>query len=225
MQINIFTDASITKSICGETIGCSGAICMEDNNTCKFEITRDSTNNISEITAIKLAIELAIENKGRYDIVNIWSDSQWSIFGLTKWITSWTNNITNYQLMNSSGELVKNQQIFLSIIKMIVTNNLRVNFYHIKGHVNEKDIRSINHAVSVFYKSNNAKISRDKIYHAVIMNNMIDNKTRELLKDFKNVQPVKLIRGVINPIITKEEMNIYYRLVTLGGNEICQKKD
>ena len=218
MSINIFTDASITKSIYGETIGCSGAIYMENTATCKFEISRDSTNNISEITAIKLAVELAIQNK--LDMVNIWSDSQWSIFGLTKWIRSWMNNMKNYQLMNSSGEEVKNQQIFLCIIKMIVENNLRVNFYHIKGHVNEKDIKSINHAISVFNRSNNASISRDKMYHAVIMNNMVDRETRLLLENFKNVQPIKLTRGIINPIISKEEMDIYYRLVTLGGNKI-----
>lgn len=220
MRINIFTDASITKSIYGETIGCSGAICMEDNNTCKFEISRDSTNNISEIMAIKLAVELAIENKEKFDIVNIWSDSQLSIYGLTKWIRSWIDNMENYRLMNSSKEYVKNQHIFLSIIKMIVDNNLRVNFYHIKGHVAEKDFKSINHAVSVFVKSNNTTISRDKIYRAVIMNNMVDNQTRQMLQNFKNVQPVKLTRGFVNIILSNEEINTYYKLVTLGGNEI-----
>ena len=185
MDMNIFTDASIIKTIYGETIGCSGAICMEDNNTYKFEISRDSTNNISEITAVKLAVELALQNRDRFDTINIWSDSQWSIYGLTKWIRSWTNNMQNYNLMNSSGEIVKNQQIFLSIIRMIIHNNLKINFYHIKGHVNERDYKSINHAISVFSKSNNATISREKIFRAVSMNNMVDKTTRQILQAYK----------------------------------------
>lgn len=217
-MINIFTDASIITTSYNETIGCAGAICMEDHNLNKFEIHRDSTNNISEISAVRLAVELALENN--LSEVNIWSDSQWSIFGLTKWIGSWVANMDNYILKNSSGESVKNQQIFLSIIKTIIDNNLHVNFYHIKGHVNTTDIKSISHAVSVFYKSNGVSISRDKMYHACIMNNMVDNETRNRLQEFRNVQPISLTRGIINPIITKEDLIIYYNLVTLGGNKL-----
>lgn len=220
IELNIFTDASITTTIYNETIGCAGAICMENNNIAKFQVLRDSTNNISEITAIKLAIEIALENKDKFDVVNIWSDSQWAIFGLTKWIKSWISNMDNFMLYNSSGDLVKNQQIFLSIINLISQNNLRVNFYHIKGHVNPNDIKSVTHAVSVFKKSNGIDISRDKIYHAVNMNNMIDKQTRDILKTFKNEEPISLVRGIINPIISKENLIRYYNLVTLGGNLI-----
>lgn len=217
-MINIFTDASIISTIYNETVGCAGAICMEDNTLNKYEIIRDSTNNISEITAIKLAIDLAIENN--LSEINIWSDSQLSIFGLTKWIKSWISNMDNYILKNSSGDSVKNQQIFLSIIKTIIDKNLRVNFYHIKGHANQNSIKSINNAVSVFYKSNNIRISRDKIYNAIIMNNKIDKETRNMLENYKDIQPIHLYRGCINPIISKEDLIIYYTLVTLGGNKI-----
>lgn len=225
MELNIFTDASITKTIYGETIGCSGAICLENKNLAKYEIFRDSTNNISEISAVKLGVLIALENRDLYDKINIWSDSQWSIFGLTKWIKSWTNNAIDYRLMNSSGELVKNQQIFLSIIKLIVDNNLEINFYHIKGHVVENNIKSINHATSVFYKSNGIRISRDKIYHMVQMNNLVDSTTRKLLNTWKNVESVKVVRGIINPIISNEDMIRYYNLVSLGGIKLCQMKN
>lgn len=216
--LNIFTDASITKTIYDETIGCAGAICMENNDICKFELSRDSTNNISEITAIKLAVELALEHKLKE--VNIWADSQWSIYGLTVWNKKWFYNIDNYILKNSSGEPVKNQHIFLLIMKIIIMNNLKVNFYHIKGHVAPNDIKSINHAVSVFSKSNGITISRDKIHTAVIMNNMVDQKTRDILSKFKDIYPIKLKRGIINPIINKQDLNVYYNLVTLGGNKL-----
>lgn len=219
-ELNIFTDASIITTIFGETIGCAGAICMENNNLCKFQVLRDSTNNISEITAVKLAIELALENRAKFDIVNIWADSQWSIFGLTKWIRSWMNNSYNGILYNSSGNRVKNQQIFLSIIKLISENNLRVNFYHIKGHVSVNDIKSINHAISVFNKSNGCSISREKIFIAVNMNNMIDTQTRNILANYKTEPRVQLKQGIINPIIPNEILIRYYNLVTLGGKSI-----
>lgn len=219
-ELNIFTDASIITTTYNETIGCAGAICLENNNICKFEILRDSTNNISEITAVRLAVELALEHRDMFDIVNIWADSQWSIFGLTKWIRSWVKNTINGIMYNSSGDMVKNQQIFLSIMKLIVHNNLRVNFYHIKGHVDVHSIKSVDNAASVFNRSNGTSISRDKIYIAANMNNMVDNQTREFLQSFKNDFPVYLKRGIINPILTKEDLNIYYNLVTLGGNKI-----
>lgn len=216
--MNIFTDASITKTIYGETIGCAGAICKEDININKFEIHRDSTNNISEISAIRLAIEIAINNN--WKDVNIWSDSQWSIYGLTKWNRKWLSSIDNYVLKNSSGERVKNQEIFLTIMKLIIKHNLRVNFYHIKGHVDPNNIKSINHAISVFNTSNGINISRENMYNAVIMNNMVDNGTRRKLDEYKNVSPIKLRRGIINPIINKQDLIIYYNLVTLGGRKI-----
>lgn len=221
-SINIFTDASITKTIYNEAIGCSGAICSEDNSLSKFYISRDSTNNISEITAIKLGVLLALENRNLFDVVNIWSDSQWSVFGLTKWIKSWMNNSVNYILKNSSGEDVKNQQLFLSIVKLIVDNNLRVNFYHIKGHVDTRSIKSVNHAISVFNTSNNTTISRSNMYAASNMNNLVDNTTRNMLKDISNETPQYFTRGVAIPIISKEDMIIYYKLVTLGGNKIYE---
>lgn len=219
-ELNIFTDASIITTIYGETIGCAGAICMENNNICKFEILRDSTNNISEITAVKLAVELALEHRDKFDIVNIWADSQWSIFGLTKWIRSWMKNSYNGIMYNSSGEAVKNQQIFLSIMKLIIQNNLKVNFYHIKGHVDTHNIKSINNAVSVFNRSNGTTISRDKIYASVNMNNLVDNQTRKFLDTFRTEPRVYLHRGFINPIISNEDLIRYYNLVTLGNNKI-----
>lgn len=219
-ELNIFTDASIITTVYGETIGCAGAICLENNNICKFEILRDSTNNISEITAVRLAVELALVHRDKFDVVNIWADSQWSIFGLTKWIRSWMNNTCNGIMYNSSGDIVKNQQIFLCIMKLIIDNNLKVNFYHIKGHVDIHNIRSINNAISVFNRSNKTNISREKIYIAVNMNNMVDNKTREFLKRFKDEPIVHLTRGFINPIILNEDLIRYYNLVTLGGNKI-----
>lgn len=219
-QLNIFTDASIITTVYGETIGCAGAICLENNNMCKFEVLRDCTNNISEITAVKLAIYLALEHRDLFDEVNIWADSQWSIYGLTKWNRSWTNNTINGIMYNSSKEEVKNQEIFLIIMKLIIDNNLKVNFYHIKGHVDPSNSKSVNNAITVFNRSNNASINRKDILFAVDMNNRVDNHTRNILKKYKNEPIVFRERGIINPLLSNEDLIRYYNLVTLGGNKI-----
>lgn len=218
--MNIFTDASIITSPFEETIGCAGAICYEDNNIFKYEIVRDSTNNISELTAIKLAVLLAIENRHNFNIFNIYADSQYAIFGLTKWLNGWINNTENGILYNSSGMPVKNQEIFLSIIKLIVKNKIPINFYHVKGHVNINNFVSINNAANVFKKSNNVNVSRNEIYNMTKMNNLVDKNTRNLLKEKYINERENIVRGVIQPILTKEDINIYYNLVSLGENKI-----
>lgn len=220
-QMNIFTDASIMTSKYGETIGCAGAVCYENNDICKYKILRDCTNNISEITAIKLGIELAIENRyRRFETLNIYADSQWAIFGLTKWIRSWSRNTINGIMYNSSGTPVKNQEMFLSVIKLIVDNNLPVNFYHVKGHVDIHSFVSVANAANTFGKSNNTHINRSKIYDISEMNNLVDRTTRDLLKS-EYIYDRKIIhRGFINPIISNKDLNTYYNLVTLGGNPI-----
>lgn len=219
-QMNIFTDASIMTTKFGETIGCAGAICYEDKRICSYEIIRDSTNNISEITAIKLAVKLALMNRDKFDSFNIYADSQWSIFGLTKWLGSWFNNMQDGVMYNSSGVPVKNQQLFLSIIRLIVDNQIPINFYHVKGHVNTRDFTSMENAAKVFHRSNGVTIPRAKIYDIARMNNLVDNNTRELLKS-KYIHDRQILnRGIVLPIITNEDLNIYYNLVTLGGNKL-----
>lgn len=218
--MNIFTDASIITSSFEETIGCAGAICYEDNNIFKYEIVRDSTNNISELTAIKLAVLLAIENRYNFDRFNIYADSQYAIFGLTKWLNGWINNTENGILYNSSGMPVKNQEIFLSIIKLIIKNKIPINFYHVKGHVNINNFVSVNNATNVFKKSNNVNVSRNEIYNMTKMNNLVDKNTRNLLKEKCINERENIVRGVIQPILTKEDINIYYNLVNLGENKI-----
>lgn len=219
-ELNIFTDASITKTINGETVGCSGAI-IEDSSIASYDINRDSTNNIAEITAVLLAVRIAIANKDKYDIINIWSDSQFTIFGLTKWIRAWVYNSVNHSLKNSSNETVKNQQLFLYIVKLILDNDIRINFYHIKGHVDTNNLNSVTHAITVFNRTNRAPISRERIIKAATMNNIVDNNTRMILSTFNKSSEYKSInRDSIITIITREDVEKYCKLVSLGGNKV-----
>lgn len=208
--LNIFCDASITNHN-GETIGCPGAIVIKYNNDelyisdSKFEILRNTTNNKSELTAIFLALQLALKYRDIYPIINIFSDSKISVFGLRDWIFSWINTIDEDGIIySSSGLEVANQDIIKKIINFVVYNKLRFNLFHQKGHVTSTE-NMINRSQKVFNQSNNILIDRDIDLVINKYNNIIDNQTRNKLKEeCKNIYT--LLDGVVAPI--KHEVNI-----------------
>ena len=86
-SLNIFTDASIKTLRNGERIGCAGAVLvfgeLKDNNIIeKYDIIRNTTNNNSEIKAVRLGVQQAIRNSLPYTKIRLFSDSQISIYGI-----------------------------------------------------------------------------------------------------------------------------------------------
>lgn len=190
---NIFTDASIyhNKST-GETIGSPGAIIVFGNNIIdeRKEILRYSTNNESEITAIRLGLELVLKYK---DIlpkanINLFSDSLISVMGLREWIFSWIKNSNNGILYNSSNKLVANQSIFLEIIYMILNYDIRLSIYHIKGHtsITPKNMEAF---ISIFRNNNyiSDNLSFDLVKALIYYNDYIDKSTRLVFNDLENL--------------------------------------
>lgn len=187
--LNIFTDASVIN----RSISLPAYIMM--NGKDNKEITRygmaleNSTNNEGEVYATKMAIQYCVSpfmlNFMDYTYgeryINIFSDSKITIFGLRDWYLSWIKNKRNGILVSSSGNPVANQEIFISIFKLIHDYNLKVNFYHVSGHVNVynnkdiytmiQDFRKFNYDISISYEF--AKFISD-------MNNQIDSFTRTI---------------------------------------------
>ena len=81
--LNIFCDASI-KSIKNMNYGCYGAVAIYEDNIIdsSYQICSRTTNNDSEIRAIRSAVLLALKYRNNYQIINIFSDSQISLFGI-----------------------------------------------------------------------------------------------------------------------------------------------
>lgn len=186
--LNIFTDAStLVKD--NETIGCGGyvAVIGREEVYRDRQILRNSTNNESELYAIYMAIQYALMNRNRVKMINIFSDSQFAIFGLREWIFNWVNNIKNDRLYNSSNKIVSNQKIFMAIIYTILENNLYVNFYHNRGHFTTS---KTNRFIELFTKHNflNDYIDRGIAFNIIKYNNIIDNYTREVFKSEINEQ-------------------------------------
>lgn len=195
MKLEIFCDASIRKFPNGRTFGCAGAICPAYNDSTKLayklEVLPDSTNNESEITAIYLAVILAKEiietlNLRFEDVdITIYSDSKISVFGLKVWMEDWLKYQYNGVLFNSQGMKVKNQHIFLRVLSFLITNNMKIKLYHVKGHVKLLNIKSLAEAARVFYESNGFNVPENVLNKIALNNNTVDDMTRKHLMFIK----------------------------------------
>ena len=188
--LNIFTDASIYEDG-GIVYGCPGYCCVvtdeKGNNTIidkGYTIIQDSSNNESELYAILMGVRKGAELRSQFNTVNLFSDSRISILTLKEWIFNWYKIKRKEDLLiNTSGKEVKNQNVILEIIHTICNNNLDINLYHQKGHVNIASLEPVDNAKKVFKDSNNVLITTEEVTKLSNYNNYIDNYTRDNLKN------------------------------------------
>ena len=182
--LNIFTDASVYSEDKKWFASCPGAVCVIGNTIIDRHqyIVCDSTNNEGEIMAIRLGVYFALKYRNNVRQINLFSDSKICIQGLTNWIYSWVNNInSNGSLYTNSNKPVANQEIIKSIISDIVSNDLHINFFHVKGHVDIRKDSDIYHAMKVFKVSNGLDIEYKLAKQISYYNNSVDISTRNLL--------------------------------------------
>ena len=213
--LNIFTDASIIKTDTNETIGCAGNNIIVNNTILEqpTQIIRNSTNNNSEITAIYMAVVNALKYRDKFDIINIFSDSKICVFGLREWIYNWIKISPGDVLISSQEKPVANQEIILRIIYFILNHNLRINLYHVKGHVNYNSPDQLFTAKEIFMSSNHIKhdIDIELIRNICIANDQVDNFTREQLNNciFDEVPVKRSFIGVkYTPFDSKRYANL-----------------
>ena len=190
MIINLFCDASIDLN---RKVACGGCyITCQDNTNQTFEIgrrmiiQRNATNNSAEILAIWTGVIEALRLRQIYPgaILRLFSDSKISLYGLRDWMKNWIANIReDGTLVSSSGQPVANQQKFIDIFNIIVENNLRIEFYHQRGHVNEGKV-SIDKARSSFIKANKCtpEALGLNMPYLCTCNDMVDKMTREAVR-------------------------------------------
>ena len=189
--INLFCDASIDID---RKIACGGCfITMQDSMGVqeigsRLILQTDATNNSSEILAIWAGVVEALKLRNQFPgaVFRLFSDSKISLYGVRDWIKNWIQNTgSDGILMSSSGTPVKNQQRFIDIYNMIVENNLRIEFYHQRGHVNEGRV-PINVARAQVIRANKVPpeglgLDIEYICH---YNDMIDNLTRDAVRNY-----------------------------------------
>ena len=183
--LEICTDASIRKFPNGRTFGCAGALCittMEEEHL----VSQDTTNNRSELLAVYLGLKLGkriMDKNPEYESMIIYSDSQFAIFGLTRWMPGWMKTMDeNGIIYGSNGLPVKNQELFMCILSYITANKLKVTFRHVSGHVRYSSIKNLKVANDAYFKSNGMYLRPEDIFKLAYYNNIVDNSTREYLK-------------------------------------------
>lgn len=226
--LNIFSDASMTKFE-NETIGCYGIIAITTNiilmrhtfpsdTLYHLGIARYSTNNDSELRGILKGIFFALQYRNDFETINLFSDSMISIKGLKEWINNWIQNTRNGIMYSTSGE-VMNQELIKDIVFTILNNNLNINLFHQKGHVNSRNIEL---AKQTFIKTNslNCDVDIKLIEYISNCNDIIDHCTRENLEWYINTlhqdsRKEKLSRAICFDI-DQFDLKKYNELI--GGN-------
>lgn len=186
--LNIFTDASVKSKQDGNFISCAGAVCVitkEDGSTeivdQNYIVLDNATNNRGEIYAVYMGVLFALKYRNNFEKINIISDSQFAIYGLTRWIYNWKASATINSFKNGSKKTVANQDIFKLIINTIIMNKLYVNFYHQKGHANKSS--ELEKARSTFYVSNGISLNDFELQSICYYNDIVDINSRYKLNE------------------------------------------
>lgn len=183
--LNIFTDASMHSGN-GAGEGCYGALarCMSNEIDSICRIQTYVTTPECELKGIRAGVELAIKYKDQYSKINIFSDSQLSVFGLRDRIYKW--RINNNKIIKKDKKQISYQDIYTEIIYMIADNDVSLNIYHTNSHIDIHNKNSIKGSINNFIKSNylsyDDKVEFKFMKYISLGNNEIDRRTRSLLK-------------------------------------------
>ena len=134
-SVNIYTDGACINN--GRKNAKAGiGIYISENQTISERIIGPQTNQRAELYAILKSLQII--NIDEYYIVNIYTDSQYCINCITKWIYGWLKN----NWLDSKKKSVKNRDIIEKIYN-ITKNFNHIKFNHVYSHTNKTDIHSI----------------------------------------------------------------------------------
>lgn len=227
--LNIFTDASMySGNYMGYSVGCAGvelatSITRTDvlNNIYptgyipNYVVTLDTSNNNSELLALRQGILFAIANKHRFKTINLFSDSLLSVNAITQWSESWfykaLREKKDWIFKNSSGSAVANQDVIKNIMVLIYFNDLRINIYHQRGHCSS----NLDLVKRDFIRFNNIKrdyVSDEFIKEITFMNDLVDKRSRDTMRTFiKTGYAPYIINNTLIPGIEYDVSKMYFK--------------
>jgi ribonuclease HI len=139
-NVIIFTDGSCMKKP-NQTPKCGYGIHFPNNEF--KDISRpfthgELTNQRAELHAIYKGIRTVTKNM-EFDILNVYTDSEYSIKSLTVWIKNWKKN----GWKGSNKKPVANQDIIKKIDEYLEKNKGKIFFHHVRSHTGKKDYYSL----------------------------------------------------------------------------------
>lgn len=188
--LNIFTDAStenISKSESDNSKVRAVAACSARAGKYTIEQEELFLNNVSnceaELYALLLGIKLAKKYKNKYTHIRIFSDSQYAINIVRKWIIKWVKDTEGGINVFGANGTLKNQFLILDIIYTILYNDIPLEFYHIKSHTNIKNPGGVEAFKISFAELNSTSIRLDNItaYYLILGNKEVDSLATHLL--------------------------------------------
>lgn len=199
--LNIFTDASMySGKYLGYSIGCAGVELATSykrtdviNNIYptgyipNYVVTIDTSNNQSELIAIRQGLLFAIANKNRFKTINLFSDSLLSVNSITQWSEGWfykaLRENTDWIFKNSVGSAVANQQIIKNIIVLIYFNDLKINIYHQRGHCSN-NLKIVERDFCKFNNVSRNMVTPNFIREISELNDIVDKRSRDIMRTF-----------------------------------------
>lgn len=193
--INIFSDASMTANVHPNGVckfGCYGAIVVFLNEIIdkEYRVLSNVTTNQCELLGLKTALSFALKYCTRYDKINIFCDSLYTVDTMREYIFSYrfkySEELGYNCLYNSQNKVIANQSAIVEcaeLLNRVKFMNPNVTIYHTSGHVDETNYDSIKRAARKFKQLNNVYETLDLniIRYLSRYNNYIDGITRSYL--------------------------------------------
>ena len=198
-NLNIFSDASTRNT--GANIAAAYAVAAVTEDKVidtDIRIHTDTSSNAEELRGLKSAIAMGLKYRYMFPVINIFSDSLYSINTIRDYPSYWVFDPNNQTYYTIKGAPAKNMELIseaLILLEDLMRTNC-VNIYYIKGHVaidsnNLKAFNSLMMGASGFMRENygeriQAKYAREKIDINMIRylcgyNNLVDMLSRGLL--------------------------------------------
>lgn len=223
--ICIFTDASSQIPDFSKGINApytAPAYCVYHNNMCIEQgatILLNTTSQQGELYALLLGVQASVKYKGYR--IKIFGDNQNAIIGIREWLYRWVIDNNNYKNVLGPNGRIKNQDYYMDIIYTILGNQIPLELYHVKGHVNIKDIPALEHAKEMFVRSNpfiGDDITNELAYFIAMGNNTVDNYSTTFAKSYiENRDCATSGVPAVHFDYSRFNMNEYLSLVNRNG--------
>lgn len=180
--LNIFTDTSMLNKV---HLASSGAHFYSGTTFIGefVQIIPQATVNIGELMGVYFGLRQSLEymKTGAFTTINLFSDSQITIFGLRDWVYNWVRDEGDGHLHGYANKRVQNETYFIHIINFILANNINVNLYHVRGHLDGDYFKNSRIFKENFISANNIQyVVDDTVVNFLIQgNSFIDNRTRD----------------------------------------------
>lgn len=234
-SICIFTDSSFKRykyAPHGSAIGATApAYCVYHIDNCieqGFHILHNSTSQQGELYAMLLGVMASYKYRN-FKHIRLFSDNQNAVLAIRERIFKWVEENELYPTLGDFGR-ISNQPYIMDIIYTIISNNIFIELYHIKGHVDIRSSESVKISKDLFKRSNpfvGDSVGTDLIYQLAFGNNRVDEYSTMMLKTTIHNAEYDT-RGMTNAVTigyTPFDMDNYSMLVNRGGKDLRKEMD